>query len=124
MNSPAIIDVDGNVQQGPATYTFSNVSYPSVLYRLAGGTPLLVIDLIDANANLTFTPDYTSRKRSPTFEQETENDERRRSLSARRLKSTGASSFAATTKSKSLHSLWCHLTHYKAPGCSETGNTF
>ena len=123
MNSPAIVDVDGNVQQGPATYTFSNVSYPSVLYRLAGGTPLLVIDLIDANANLTFTPDYTSRKRSPTFEQETENDERRRSLSARRLKSTGAS-FAATTKSKGLHSLWCHLTHYKAPGCSKTGSTF
>lgn len=67
MNSPAIIDVDGNVQQGPATYTFSNVSYPSVLYRLAGGTPLLVIDLIDANATLTFYSRLHQSKAFPDF---------------------------------------------------------
>ncbi|OXG36623.1 peptidase [Cryptococcus neoformans Ze90-1] len=123
MNSPAIVDVNGDVQQGSAVYTFSNVSYPSVLYRLAGGTPLLLIDLIDANANLTFTPDYTTRKRSSTPEQETEHDKRHSSLSARRLKSTWAAS-DTTTKTKGLHSLWCHLTNYKAPGCSKTGNTF
>ncbi|KIR33711.1 peptidase [Cryptococcus deuterogattii MMRL2647] len=121
-NSPVITDVDGNIQQGPATYTFSNVSYPTVLYRLVGGTPLLLIDLVDANANLTFTPDYTTRKRSLTPEQEIEHHDERRSFGTRRLKSVG-SSFAAI-KPGGLQLLRCYLTNYKAPGCSKTGNTF
>lgn len=121
-NSPVITDVDGNIQQGPATYTFSNVSYPTVLYRLVGGTPLLLIDLVDANANLTFTPDYTTRKRSTTPEQEMEHHDERRSFCTRRLKSLGAS--IATIKPGGLQSLRCYLTNYKAPGCSKTGNTF
>ncbi|WVO16331.1 hypothetical protein L204_104006 [Cryptococcus depauperatus] len=117
INTPAIVDVNGNVQEGTTTYTFSNGSYPSILYRLVGGTPSLLIDLIDASTNLTFVPDYTSHKRSVD-----EDELQDYPLTPRRIKVTDVS--FTPTRTVFLQDLWCRLTNYLAPGCFATGNTF
>ncbi|KAK4687445.1 hypothetical protein P7C73_g2679, partial [Tremellales sp. Uapishka_1] len=82
INTPTLLDQDGNVQTGTQTYTFANGDSPTALYRLVGGTPLLLIDLISANASLGFTPEYTSRRRSASLSDETL--AMKRSLEARR----------------------------------------
>jgi len=53
---PAIIDGNGDVQEGPLTYTFDNVSdFPTLLFRLAFGSPKFTMDLVDPAINLTPT---------------------------------------------------------------------
>ncbi|PFH48554.1 hypothetical protein AMATHDRAFT_76669 [Amanita thiersii Skay4041] len=56
---PAVVDKNSNVQQGPVNYTFANGDVPTLVYRLAFGTPILRIDLVDANIN--FTPTLNTR---------------------------------------------------------------
>ncbi|WVQ82219.1 hypothetical protein IAT38_004347 [Cryptococcus sp. DSM 104549] len=123
INSPTILDEEGDVQSGPATYTFSNTSYPTVLYRLVGGSPYVLIDLVDAATNLTFTPNYTSRKRDLPSSPAVEIAAMKRSfLEARRAKATGVS--FSRTKTPNLLTLWCHYTQYRGKGCVSAGNTF
>ncbi|PBK95398.1 pyrolysin [Armillaria gallica] len=61
---PLILDADRHVQTGPINYTFSNSNdYPSLLFRLAFGTPLLRIDLVESN--IDFQPTLNSRALDP-----------------------------------------------------------
>ncbi|WVF71604.1 hypothetical protein IAT40_006412 [Kwoniella sp. CBS 6097] len=133
MNTPTILDGAGNVQTGTGNYNFQNGSFPSVMYRLVGGTPLLLIDLVDASANLTFTPNYNSRKRSAVpdvsaLEVELELDAMKRSfIESRRVQTNNLSTNWRSSKTTSLISLWCQLTNYKGKGCAASGgksNTF
>ncbi|KAG9048749.1 hypothetical protein FS837_012112 [Tulasnella sp. UAMH 9824] len=48
---PAILGKDGNIQEGPATYTLQGDDYPAVLWRFTAGTRIYHIDLVK--------PDYT-----------------------------------------------------------------
>ncbi|KAK8864273.1 hypothetical protein IAR55_001519 [Kwoniella newhampshirensis] len=126
LNTPTILDANQNVQVGTTTYTFQGSDHPTVLYRLVGGTPLLLIDLIDASATLPFSPNYNSRKRSTASSPEAEIALMKRSLDARRGKSTGGFT-PGSGKSASLLSLWCQLTNWKGQGCPSSpggGNTF
>lgn len=52
---PAILDSEGNVQEGPANYTFVNEDVPTLLWRQAFGTPRLVVDLVDPNIQVNTT---------------------------------------------------------------------
>ncbi|TFK44150.1 pyrolysin [Crucibulum laeve] len=56
---PAILDPAGDVQAGPANYTFVGEDVPTLLFRLAFGTPTLRVDLVDAS--IKFTPTLNSR---------------------------------------------------------------
>jgi len=47
--TPAIINGNNDVQDGPETYTFVGDDFPTVLFRLVAGTPALKIDLVDPN---------------------------------------------------------------------------
>ncbi|KAK0476848.1 subtilisin-like protease [Armillaria novae-zelandiae] len=61
---PLILDANGHVQIGPINYTFAtNNDYPSLLFRLAFGTPLLRIDLVESN--IDFQPTLNSRALDP-----------------------------------------------------------
>ncbi|KAG9048750.1 hypothetical protein FS837_012113 [Tulasnella sp. UAMH 9824] len=59
---PAIIDTDGNVQKGPATYTLQDEDYPILLYRRTAGTAALHVDLVKAD----YTLKSTKKTRSET----------------------------------------------------------
>ncbi|KIM45529.1 hypothetical protein M413DRAFT_442200 [Hebeloma cylindrosporum] len=52
---PAVLDAAHAVQTGPTNYTFVNGDYPSLLWRLAFGTPALRVDLVDAAIRMTTT---------------------------------------------------------------------
>ncbi|KAF9010760.1 pyrolysin [Cyathus striatus] len=52
---PAILDSNGGVQDSPTNYTFVGDDFPTVIFRLAFGTPLLRIDLVDSNIKVTTT---------------------------------------------------------------------
>ncbi|KAK0505223.1 subtilisin-like protease [Armillaria luteobubalina] len=45
---PIILDADGSVQSDPTNYTFSVTDFPSLLFRLAFGSPAISIDLVTA----------------------------------------------------------------------------
>ncbi|OCF36719.1 peptidase [Kwoniella heveanensis BCC8398] len=129
MNTPTILDGSGAVQEGTGNYNFQNGSFPSVMYRLVGGTPLLLIDLVDASANLTFTPNYNSRKRSASpLAIDVELEAMKRSfVESRRIQTNNLSANWRSSKTTSLISLWCQLTNYKGKGCAAAGgksNTF
>ncbi|KAK0476849.1 subtilisin-like protease [Armillaria novae-zelandiae] len=49
---PVILDADGSVQSDPTNYTFSATDFPSLLFRLAFGSPAISIDLVTADAAL------------------------------------------------------------------------
>lgn len=51
---PTLLDSAGNVQAGPANYTFVGDDAPALLFRLAFGTPTFRVDLVDPN--IKFTP--------------------------------------------------------------------
>ncbi|KAK0194981.1 subtilisin-like protease [Armillaria mellea] len=58
------VNADGHVQTGAINYTFTNGNhYPSLLFRLAFGTPLLRIDLVESNIDLQ--PTLNSRALDP-----------------------------------------------------------
>jgi len=46
---PVVLDSTGNVQEGPTNYTFVGDDFPTLLFRLAFGTPVLRIDLVESN---------------------------------------------------------------------------
>ncbi|ORY32563.1 putative peptidase [Naematelia encephala] len=122
-DSPALIDPDFDVQSGPQSFNFTGDSYPTVLFRLVGGTPLLLIDLVSVNATLGFTPNYQSTRRS--FSDDSLSLHRRTpgvELSPRRIK---AGSESSAGFSGWLY-LWCQVTHGKGQGCTGTPskNTF
>ncbi|KAJ6498971.1 pyrolysin [Mycena sanguinolenta] len=52
---PALLDSTGNVQDGPVNYTFVGDDAPTVLWRQTFGTPLLQLDLVRADLQLTGT---------------------------------------------------------------------
>ncbi|KAG7446685.1 pyrolysin [Guyanagaster necrorhizus] len=61
---PLTLDADGNAQTGPINYTFTNGNdYPSLLFRLAFGTPLLRMDLVESN--IDFQPTLNARTSDP-----------------------------------------------------------
>ncbi|PBK73462.1 pyrolysin [Armillaria solidipes] len=61
---PLILDTYGHVQTGPINYTFANSNdYPNLLFRLAFGTPLLRIDLVEST--IDFEPTLNSRALDP-----------------------------------------------------------
>ena len=138
-NTPTIIDSNFNVQSGTTPYNFQNGNYPTILYRLVqstlyhvfklislrlvGGTQLLLVDLVSANATLGFTPNYTSRKRSIEGRvEEIQTLPKRADLESRRIQGT---SQASPSGLGGLLNLWCQLTHYTGNGCTTTGsNTF
>ncbi|KAK7053263.1 hypothetical protein VNI00_003889 [Paramarasmius palmivorus] len=57
---PVVLDAVGNPQDGPKNYTFNETSedYPTLVFRLAFGTPLILVDLVDPNTNIatSFNP--------------------------------------------------------------------
>jgi len=67
LQTPTILDGTSNVQSGPRTYTLNGTDAPTVLYRLAGGTPSIYIDLVDPSTDLGFAPQYMSRKRQSSM---------------------------------------------------------
>lgn len=110
--TPVIIAPNQAVQSGPATYSLSGDDYPTVMYRQAAGTPSLVIDLVDANANLGITPNYnTKRDASDRF-----------SLEPRR----GQSMNEQTSRPSPLLQLWCLIVNNRDPKCkdSDKNNTY
>lgn len=63
VNIPAIIDSFGNFQTPGTNYTLSGPDAPSMLYRLAAGSPAVYFDLVSANT--TFKPtDLATRRRA------------------------------------------------------------
>ncbi|PPR04383.1 hypothetical protein CVT26_004221 [Gymnopilus dilepis] len=57
---PTLLDSQGDVQSGPVNYTFAGgEDVPTLLWRLAFGTPAFRIDLVSPNIN--FKPTITSR---------------------------------------------------------------
>nr|XP_019010811.1 peptidase [Kwoniella pini CBS 10737]OCF49592.1 peptidase [Kwoniella pini CBS 10737] len=126
INTPTILDATGNVQSSSGqSYNFQNGSYPTVIYRLVGGTPLLLIDLIDSNANIGFTPNYNS-KRSPvegaTLEGEL-NLMKKAYIESRKINSiSNSNNWWQSTKTQSLISLYCQLTNFQGKGCSGYNN--
>ncbi|KAI0786595.1 subtilisin-like protease [Abortiporus biennis] len=52
---PALLDKEGNPQSNISAYTLAGDDAPTVLFRLDFGTPLLRVDLVDKNLQLTPT---------------------------------------------------------------------
>jgi hypothetical protein len=52
---PVLLDSQGNVQDGPVNYTFVGEDAPTVLWRQAFGTPLLLLDLVSSDIQFTGT---------------------------------------------------------------------
>ncbi|KAF9547696.1 subtilisin-like protease [Agrocybe pediades] len=57
--TPALLDAAGDVQSGPVNYTFVGDDVPTLVWRLAFGTPAFRADLVSSNIN--FKPTITSR---------------------------------------------------------------
>ena len=115
INTPIIETPSGSAQSGTETYTFQNGDYPVVLWRQVGGTPILLIDLVAADAKLGFTPNYTTKKRDVGVRGENENMDRA-FIEARRVQSMTSTSNAGGLGN--LYRLYCQLTGYKGAGCS------
>ncbi|WWC89471.1 uncharacterized protein L201_004395 [Kwoniella dendrophila CBS 6074] len=117
-NSPTILNENNSIQSSSGqSYNFQNGQYPTVIYRLVGGTPLLLIDLIDSNlttTNLGFTPNYNSKR-------DLIGDEDVSFLEERKLNSiidSNNDKFWKSSKTQSLISLYCQLTNFKGINCS------
>ncbi|KAL0956650.1 hypothetical protein HGRIS_002782 [Hohenbuehelia grisea] len=61
--TPAIIDAGGNIQEGAHNYSFLVQDFPTLIFRLAFGSPLVRADLVDQN--ITFVPTIQSRAINP-----------------------------------------------------------
>ncbi|KAG8979753.1 hypothetical protein FRB90_007976 [Tulasnella sp. 427] len=64
VQTPAILDKEGNIQEGAANYTLQGEDFPTILYRLTAGTPALHVDLVSANYTLNSTKTARSEKES------------------------------------------------------------
>ena len=60
------MNTTGDVQAPGTNYTLKGDDVPSLLYRLASGTPALYADLVSANT--TFKPTYSKRGESGLFD--------------------------------------------------------
>ncbi|KAF8893560.1 subtilisin-like protease [Infundibulicybe gibba] len=52
---PFLIDAGGNIETGPLNFTFVGNDFPTLVFRLTFGTPILRVDLVDSNINLATT---------------------------------------------------------------------
>lgn len=68
VNLPTLVDAAGNFQADTENYTFVGDDFPTVLMRLAFGTPLLRLDLVDTNIQIATT--LNRRDNSPVLERE------------------------------------------------------
>ncbi|KAF8149470.1 pyrolysin [Crassisporium funariophilum] len=64
---PAVLDAAGDVQSGPANYTFVNGDVPTLLWRLAFGTPAFRADLVDSTIKIKPTLNVRGRFGLPFF---------------------------------------------------------
>ncbi|KAG6817490.1 hypothetical protein H0H87_008115 [Tephrocybe sp. NHM501043] len=64
---PAVLDEFGNFQTEPTNYTFVGDSWPALLFRLTFGTPILRVDLVDADIEFTGTLAARATHGSPFF---------------------------------------------------------
>ncbi|KAK7473104.1 hypothetical protein VKT23_001205 [Stygiomarasmius scandens] len=59
---PTILNDTGDVQTGPQNYTFVGEDVPKLLLRLLFGTPKLLVDLVNKDANISTTiPNHSKR---------------------------------------------------------------
>jgi len=58
---PTILDSTGDVQNGTTTYTFVGDDAPTLLFRLAFGTPTLRVDLVDPKIRFSPTIPLSAR---------------------------------------------------------------
>lgn len=66
---PAILDAKGNVQAPGTSYTLEGGDVPTLVYRLASGSPAVYFDLVSVNT--TFVPtDKATRRRRRRFSPE------------------------------------------------------
>jgi hypothetical protein len=127
MKNMPIID-ESSFFFGMNTPVIQNGDYPTVLYRRTGGTPILVIDLVDANANLGFTPNYTTKRDSfPVFEERAMSS--KLALAPRGWGGYGSGNGNSNSQGgNALLSFWCQITWNKGYGCSSNNggnsNTF
>ncbi|KAG5639025.1 hypothetical protein H0H81_007638 [Sphagnurus paluster] len=64
---PAILNAAGESQTAPTDYTFKGEDFPTLLYRLAFGTPSFRVDLVDSNIKLTGTLNPRGFFKGPWF---------------------------------------------------------
>ena len=64
MKQQAVLDASNqpSIQNSKSSYTLSGTDVPGVKFRLLNGSPVVLIDLVDANANLGFTPTYHAKR--------------------------------------------------------------
>ena len=121
---PAVKNGQGQVQSSPETYTFKGTDFPTVIYRLVGGSPVLLIDLVRANASLGFTPTYHAKRAltlDPAHDQGSRRSQRKRRspLDPRRLLDVNIGISVSGSGSGGLLNILCLITNY--PTCSNTG---
>jgi hypothetical protein len=52
---PAVLNATGDPQTVPTNYTFAGADVPNLLFRLAFGSPLVLVDLVGSNAQIATT---------------------------------------------------------------------
>lgn len=67
VNLPALGSSDGNFVLDARNFTFVGDDFPTLVMRLNFGTPLLLIDFVDANAPINTTLNKRSREPLITF---------------------------------------------------------
>ncbi|KAG8885080.1 hypothetical protein FRB97_002245 [Tulasnella sp. 331] len=50
--TPQLLDSTGKVQNSTAAYTFTGTDFPTVVYRMAAGSPDVTLDLLDAKTSM------------------------------------------------------------------------
>jgi len=60
---PAILDKEGNVQTPGTSYTLNGDDVPTLVYRLASGSPAVYFDLVSMNTTFVPTDKATRRRR-------------------------------------------------------------
>ncbi|KAI0358577.1 subtilisin-like protease [Trametes cingulata] len=65
VNLPVLTDAAGNFLTGPTNFTFVGDDAPTVLMRLAFGSPKVLFDLVDPNINITTTLNKRSDSEVP-----------------------------------------------------------
>lgn len=113
--TPVVLNSTNVVQSGSSSYTFANGDAPKVIYRLTAGTASIVIDLVNVNASLGFTPNYNTR-RALIGDELVARDVHE--FAPRRI----LSSNDQTSTSDGLLGLWCKLTNNRGWGCQANGN--
>lgn len=121
MPTPFIMDGSRNVQSGPRTYTFQNGDFPTAFFRQTAGSPVVTLDLVGANAQLGFTPNYNTKRDALAAPEDEESAlVGRSSVEPRTLQSSGGGS----SNGGILLRWWCQVTQNQGFGCSSKTNTY